>query len=146
MRFCFNPSQENDDVLLVSASVKPSPIHGLGCFTNEPISKGQVVWQFDPRLDRAIPEAVVLALPAAAQEYLRIYAYLEIRNEQRVYTLCGDHAKHMNHSNAANLLSVDSNLDTALRDIAAGEELTCNYYEIDLDGSEKLGPSANPPK
>src|SRR5437870_1703777 len=120
MRFCFKARQEKDDVLLVSASIKPSPIHGLGCFTNEPITKGQVVWQFDPRLDRAIPEAVVLALPVPAQEFLRVYGYLEIRDNQRVYTLCGDHAKHMNHSGAANLLSADSNRDTALRDIEAG--------------------------
>ena len=127
-------------MLLVSTRVRPSPIHGLGCFANERIAKGQVVWQFDPRIDRAIPESEVAALPAPAQEFVLMYGYLEIRDDQKVYTLCGDHAKHMNHSGAANLLSVDSNLDTALRDIEAGEELTCNYYAFDLDGAEKLVP------
>jgi len=103
------------------------------------------VWQFDPRLDRAIPEADVLGLPAPAQEYVRMYGYLEIRDGRKVYTLCGDHAKHMNHSHAPNLLNVDSNLDTALRDIEAGEELTCDYYEFDLDGAEKLLPPESRP-
>lgn len=132
-------------MLLVSASVRPSAIHGLGCFTNERIVRGQVVWQFDPRLDRAIPASEVAALPAPAQEFVFMYGYLEMRDDQQVYTLCGDHAKHMNHSSAPNLYSVDSHQDTALRDIAAGEELTCNYYEFDLDGAEKLLPPESRP-
>ena len=51
-------------------------------------------------------------------------------------TLCGDHAKHMNHSDDPNLLDLETNV--AARDIAAGEELTCNYYIFDLDASRKL--------
>ena len=109
------------------------------------IAKGQIVWQFDPRLDRAISEADVAALPPPAQEYVRMYGYLEVRAGHKVYTLCGDHAKHMNHSKTPNLLSVDSNVDTALRDIEAGEELTCDYYEFDLDGTEKLLPPESGP-
>ena len=127
-------------MLLVSASVRPSPIHGLGCFTNERILKGQLVWQYDARLDRQIPASEVAALPPAAQQFLRMYGYLEVCDGQPVYTLCGDHAKHMNHAETPNLLSVNSQTDTALRDIEAGEELTCNYYEFDLDSAEKLTP------
>ena len=133
-------------MLLVSASVRPSPIHGLGCFTNERIARGQLVWQYDPRLDRRIPAAEVAALPPPAQEFLRMYGYLELCDGQPVVTLCGDHAKHMNHAAAANLLSVSSQTDTALRDIEAGEELTCNYYEFDLDGAEKLAPLESGPR
>jgi len=127
-------------MLLVSASVRPSPIHGLGCFTNERIARGQVVWQFDARFDRQIPAAEVTALPAPVQEFLRMYGYLEVCEGTPVYTLCGDHARHMNHAASPNLLNVSSQLDTAARDIEAGEELTCNYYEFDLDGPQKLGP------
>jgi SET domain-containing protein len=135
--------QEKTDVLLVSASVRPSAIHGLGCFTNERIAKGQIVWQFDARLDRAIPASEVPALPSPAQEFLRMYGYLEVRDGLKVYTLCGDHAKHMNHSQAANLASESADTDRALRDIEMGEELTCNYFEFDLDGAEKLLPPEN---
>jgi SET domain-containing protein len=133
-------TRRKTDMLLVSASVRPSPVHGLGCFTNEPIAKGQVVWQFDARLDRQIPASEVTALPPPVRDFLRMYAYLEVCDGRPVYTLCGDHARHMNHAAAANLLSVSSQMDTALRDIEAGEELTCNYYEFDLDGAEKLVP------
>ena len=131
---------EKTDMLLVSANVRPSPIHGLGCFTNERIAKGQVVWQFDPRLDLQIAASDLTVLPPPVQEFLRMYAYLEVCDGQPVYTLCGDHARHMNHAEAANLLSVNSQTDTALRDIEAGEELTCNYHEFDLDGAQKLEP------
>jgi SET domain-containing protein len=128
-------------MLLVSARVGSSAIHGMGCFTNERIAKGQVVWQFDPRLDLQIPAAEMAALPAPAQEFLRMYGYLEVCDGTPVYTLCGDHARHMNHAAAPNLLNVDSQTDAALRDIEAGEELTCDYYEFDLDSPEKLGPA-----
>ena len=132
-------------MLLVSASVRPSPIHGLGCFTNEHIAKGQLVWQFDARLDRAIPESEAMALPPTAWEFLQIYGYLEVRDGQTVNTLCGDHAKHMNHSGSANLVSVNADTDRATRDIEAGEELTCNYHEFDLGGANKLVPPESQP-
>jgi len=131
-------------MLLVSASARPSAIHGLGCYTNERIAQGQLVWKYDARVDRQIPAAEVAVLPPPAQEFVRMYGYLEICDGQPVYTLCGDHAKHMNHSATPNLLNVDSQTDTALRDIEAGEELTCNYFDFDLDGAEKLGPPASP--
>ena len=131
-------------MLLVSASVRPSPIHGMGCFTNERIAQGQVVWQFDARFDLQIPAAELPALPPPVQQFLRMYAYLEVCDGAPVYTLCADHARHMNHSASPNLLNVSSQTDTALRDIEAGEELTCNYYHFDLDGSEKLGLPESP--
>lgn len=131
-------------MLLVNASVKTSPIHGLGCFTDERIKEGQIVWRFDERLDRRLPASEVGAFPQPAQEFVRMYAYLETYKGNKVYTLCGDHAKHMNHSTQANLASVGVNqeMDVAVRDIEVGEELTCNYYEFDLAGDEKLTPPA----
>jgi uncharacterized protein len=131
------------DMLLVSTTVKSSPIHGLGCFASERIKKGQLVWRYDERLDRRIPAADLHALPQPAQDFLRMYAYRETYHGQDVYTLCGDHARHMNHSEAANLLSTgpDLEMDVAVRDIEIGEELTCNYNEFDQDIGHKLAPA-----
>lgn len=130
-------------MLLVSATVKPSSIHGLGCFANEKVMKGQVVWRFDERLDQRLLAANLAALPQAAQDFVRMYAYRELYRGQDVYTLCGDHARHMNHSDQANLLSAgdDLDIDVAIRDIEIGEELTCNYNEFDLDILHKLAPT-----
>lgn len=127
-------------MLLVSASLKPSPIHGLGCFTNEPIAKGQIVWIYDERVDERVPFDSVADLPAGVQEFLDMYGFAETVDGRKVITLCGDHSKHMNHSTEPNTIGDPAHpgRDIAARDIAAGEELTCNYFEFDLDGEGKL--------
>ena len=128
-------------MLLVSASIKASPIHGWGCFTNEPIKKGQLVWVLDERLDLIIPYAALATLPAPARAFMLMYGYATLREGQKVLVLCGDHAKHMNHSDDPNVIESDASgeCEVAARDIAAGEELTCNYYHFDLDAALKLG-------
>ncbi len=133
-------------MLLISASVKPSPIHGLGCFTNEAIAAGQTVWVFDDRIDERIPVDSLPDLPAGIQEFLEMYGFAEMVDGRKVITLCGDHSKHMNHSTDPNTVTDPARpgVDIAARDIAVGEELTCNYWEFDLDGGGKLAGSAHP--
>lgn len=124
-------------MLLVRASLRPSGIHGLGCFTDEPIAQGRVTWVFDARVDLRIPVDELAALPASFQAYCDVYGYAEIVDGRRVITVCGDHSKHMNHSLTPNILS-QGDTDVAACAIAAGEELTCNYYDFDLDAGAKL--------
>lgn len=38
-------------MLNVKASVKPSPINGLGLFADEDIKKGTITWKYNPRFD-----------------------------------------------------------------------------------------------
>jgi hypothetical protein len=129
-------------MLLIDASLRPSPISGLGCFTNEPIRRGDIVWIFDERIDVRLPVDELAALPKATQAFFHKYGYVEVLDGRRTVTLCGDHAKHMNHSDAPNLVNSDDGLDgnIAARDIRAGEELTCDYYSFDLDAERKLSP------
>ena len=124
-------------MLVVRASLRPSGIHGLGCFTDEPIAQGQVTWVFDARVDVRIAADELATMPEPFQAYCDLYGYAEIVDGRRVITVCGDHSKHMNHSLRPNILSQGEN-DVAARAIAAGEELTCNYYDFDLDAGEKL--------
>lgn len=128
-------------MLMVSACIKPSPIHGLGCFTNEKIKKGQVVWVYDPRVDVRIPVSELPSLPEPMQAFLHMYGYGTIYEGQEVIVLCGDHAKHMNHADVPNVVQADESGMTyvAARDIEAGEELTCDYYSFDLEARRKLG-------
>lgn len=128
-------------MLLVSATLKSSPIHGLGCFTNEGIKKGQLVWIMDERIDVRVPASELRSLPEPTQAFLHMYGYATTYQGQKVIILCGDHAKHMNHAEDPNLIegSGDVESDIAARDIEAGEELTCNYYHFDLDANRKLG-------
>lgn len=125
-------------MLLISASLRPSDIHGIGCFADERVTKGQLVWVFDDRIDMRIPVSELPTFPKPAQEFLRTYGYEELHDGQRVIVLCGDHAKHMNHSNNPNLSEVTGNVNVAERDIESGEELTCNYHEFDSSADKKL--------
>jgi SET domain-containing protein len=128
-------------MLHVRAYIAPSPIHGYGCFAGEFIAKGQVVWQLDEPLDVWVPEETLPSLPAPVQAFLDAYGYLTVRNGQRGVILCGDHAKHMNHSDTPNLAEGEGPgyTNVAARDILPGEELTTDYYEFDLDADHKLG-------
>jgi uncharacterized protein len=127
-------------MLLVDTEVKESGIHGLGCFTKEKISKGSVVWKFDPSLDQRIPAENLSDFPGPVQKFLNTYGYFEIFNGKKMIVLCADNSRHMNHDDQPNLLEGGQNceLNIAARDIEIGEELTCNYKEFDLNAQEKL--------
>jgi hypothetical protein len=126
-------------VFIVRNSLRPSRIQGIGCFADEPIKQGQVVWQYDPRFDIRIPLSELSSFPLAVQEHFRIYTYVELVDGQEVMVYCADLSKHMNHSNSPNLLDTPDNLQQiAAHDIEAGEELTCNYFTFDLDAYKKL--------
>jgi len=126
-------------MFIVRTSLRPSPIEGLGCFAAEPIQQGQVVWQFDPRLDLQIPLSALHEFPPAIQEHFRTYTYVVVINGEEFMVYCADLSKHMNHSDAPNLYDTPDNLqEIALRDIEIGEELTCNYFTSDLRAAEKL--------
>jgi|SRR5215510_3511232 len=127
-------------MLLVRTTLKPSKIHGFGCFAAERIVRGTVVWVFDERIDLRIASARLSSLPPNAERFFLRYGYREMRDGDEIVTLCGDHAKHMNHADQPNVIEAgDGRQDNiAARDIEAGEELTCNYYMFDLDAARKL--------
>lgn len=127
-------------MLLVRVELRKSEIAGLGCFALEPIKKGQLLWVFDPRIDTHIQVAELSELPAAIQDFVRIYGFKEIVDGALVYTMCGDHSKFMNHADAPNTITDPGNrlVEIACRDIAPGEELTCNYFSFDLDAQYKF--------
>jgi SET domain-containing protein len=114
-------------MLLVKTYLGPSAIHGTGLFAGEPIAKGTVIWRFDPRFDRIFAKAERDALPETARQFLERYSYPEFPGSDR-HMLDGDHARFMNHSETPN---TDSSTDTvAIRDIAEGEELLCDYRQF----------------
>jgi SET domain-containing protein len=134
-------------MFLVRVDLKPSGIHGLGCFAAEPIRKGQLIWEFDPRIDILIPLAEYDNFPAAVREILDRWTYVEERAGEKVMILCGDHAKFMNHSDKPNVYdSEDNQREYALWDIQVGEELTCNYFEFDKHAEAKFNNLVLPSK
>ena len=127
--------------MLVKARVAPSAIHHLGLIAVEPIPCGTPVWRFEPGFDHEFSPAQFAALPPPAREHTRWFCFVDKRSGQVI--LSGDHACFINHSADPNTgappdpdLSVTT---VALRDIAAGEEITCNYFDYDADTPWKLG-------
>jgi uncharacterized protein len=119
-------------VLLVKTSVRQSPIHGLGLFAEENISAGTTLWQFEPLLDRLIPESDLTGLPGPVVDFIDIYS--EYFPELGVLVLSGDNDRYTNHSDNPNTEVVLPNGPQAhvraTRDIEAGEEITCDYTVI----------------
>jgi len=116
-------------MLLVPTRLAQSPIHGIGVFALAPIAQGTPVWRFARGLDMEFGPEIVGTLPAHVQTFFSHYGYLD-RNMRRII-LCFDDARFVNHSDTPNVATDYAQhpygLDVALRDIAAGEELTMDY-------------------
>ena len=116
-------------MLLVPTHLAPSRIHGLGVFALAPIAKGTPVWRFAKGLDMEFSPDIVNGLPEHVRTFFSRYGYLD-RNVKR-FILCFDDARFVNHSETANVATDYTQdrygLDVALRDIAAGEEITMDY-------------------
>ncbi len=100
-----------------------SPTIGWGVFATQPIPRGTITWALDA-LDQRFTPAEAAAMPPYARAQLDKYSYIDARGD---HVLCWDHARFFNHSCAANCLSVGYEFELAVRDIAAGEELTDDY-------------------
>jgi len=114
-------------MLIVPTELRASKIHGIGVFTLKPVKKGQVVWRFDTRVDIVYSVDEVNSLPDVFTDMLCIYGYWQEENE--LFMLQGDFARHINHSKQSNLQALGVAFDNwiAARDIKAGEELTVDY-------------------
>jgi len=117
-------------MMLVDTELRPSPIHGTGVFLLEPVKAGQVIWQFDSRIDRIYSETEVLSLPPRMQRFIETYSTWH--EGLGLWILCGDNGRHFNHSDTPNTVShgIGFGDDAALRDLPAGTELTSDYTTI----------------
>lgn len=127
-------------MLLIKTRLAPSPIHGMGLFAAEPVPKGTAFWRFEAGFDRSISPEWFATLPVLTQDHIRCYAYRS-RGDGH-YILSGDFCCFMNHDpdpNTGAPAEVEPPVTTiALRDIAQGEELTCNYFSFDAEAGNKL--------
>lgn len=126
-------------MLLVRTRLDRSPIEGIGLFAAEPIAEGAPVWRFSHAVDLILRPSILGELSPAAREQIEKYAYLDRRTGELI--LCGDDARFFNHAPTPNVVDDphDPYLCIAARDIAAGEELVCDYYDFDHVAARKLG-------
>lgn len=122
------------NMLLVKTKIGPSKINGIGLFADQFIPQGTVTWKITPEFDLRFSAKDLEILPELARATYIKHAFLSKRSG--LYVLCFDDARFFNHSFEPNIGDADSQeseegLDIALRDIYAGEELTCDYRVFD---------------
>lgn len=116
-------------MMLVKTLIQSSSIQGNGIFADEPVKKGQIIWEFVTGFDVEFTIAQIDALPPIGQAYLERYTYPH-PTKAGVRILDGDSGRFMNHADAPNTDFSFANHGIATKDIAVGEEITCNYNEF----------------
>lgn len=120
-------------MMTVPVTLKESNTHGLGVFAQTFLPAGTVVWRYTVGIDTIIEKSRLDELSVTQVAFIKHFA-----SRSRLegwYMLCGDHARFMNHSEAPNTTNTTEGI--ALRDIRAGEEITCNYKEFDAEFGQR---------
>lgn len=129
-------------MMLVPCYLAASEIEGLGVFSRETIKRGQLIWRFDPRIDRMISLDSFTNADERLSEFLKRYTYIP-PYDTNVCILDGDEGRYMNHSETPNTDFSGIDAGYALEDIPAGMELTCDYREFDTTAHIMM-PSISP--
>ena len=117
-------------MLLVPNYIGPSRIEGVGVFAAAPISRGTVIWSLDERFDQVLSVAEIAALGDEQRRFVERYGYPHTqRPELTIIEL--DNGRFMNHADDPNTEFTDPVIGWTIRDIAEGEEITCNYAEFE---------------
>lgn len=117
-------------MLLVPTFIAPSKIEGVGVFAEEDIPRGTLIWRLDPALDRLIRQDEIPSLEPLFQNFCERYGY-PYPHDTSVLIVELDNGRFMNHSDTPNTVFSDPDAGFTIRDIAAGEEILCNYAEFD---------------
>ncbi|MFF7296322.1 SET domain-containing protein-lysine N-methyltransferase [Streptomyces sp. NPDC008265] len=116
-------------MLTSGIDIRPSTTDNVGLFATEPIPAGTVVWL--PCVKCPTWTAAELgAVPAERFGLLDKYGHL-LDDGSLLLPCMG--AFLMNHSCAANVLDTGLDFGVAVRDIAPGEEVTCDYSTFTAD-------------
>ena len=117
-------------MLLIPNYVGPSLIEGVGVFAAAPIARGTVIWKIDQRFDLVFAEADLAALESEQRGFVDRYGYSHT-TRPGFLILELDNGRFMNHAEHPNTAFTDPVIGWAIRDIADGEEITCNYAEFE---------------
>lgn len=120
-------------MLKVKTHIKESAIAGFGLFASEFISKGTIIWQLNPIVDKIIDPGELVHLDELERKFVDTYGYLE--NGKII--LCSDNGRYVNHSKTPNTYDhidkVLGSVSVADRDIEMNEEIVSDYESFDED-------------
>jgi len=119
-------------MLLISTYVAQSPIEGLGVFASDHVPYGSLIWSLNPKFDIFVSEEEIGGLPPHMLTFIDRYGYPH-PDRPGCRVLEADNGRFMNHSLMPNTDFRVFERGYALVDIARGDEITCNYCELDLN-------------
>jgi hypothetical protein len=105
-----------------------SPEIGYGVFAKAPIPRGTIVYAPDD-LDIKIRVDDDRVQDPLYERFIKRYAILE----DGYYIICWDIGKYVNHCCNPNCMSTGYSFEIAIRDIAAGEQLTDEYGIFNIE-------------
>jgi hypothetical protein len=96
---------------------------GRGVIATQPIAKGTILWT-QCLYDIVLTPKHLNTLPVEYQEIASVYGYVD---EVGDTILCWDLGRYLNHSCDPAMLSLGRNIEICVKDLAPGDELTCDY-------------------
>lgn len=116
-------------MLIVKTYLDKSRIHGIGLFAAEEIPAGAVIWR--PGFEMLYTPDEFAALSSEQKRFVEIWGWRD--RTDRLHHLSLDNDRFMNHSDVPNTNVAPDGLTVAVRDIAATEEILCDYAEFEAD-------------
>lgn len=102
----------------------------MAVFAAELIAQRTLLWRLNPIFDVFVRESDLIGLPPHTRGFLAHYSYPHLELPS-VMIVDSDNGRFMNHSDAPNTNFIAFPEGYAIRDIAEGDELTCNYADFD---------------
>lgn len=101
---------------------------GYGVVATKKIPRGTITWALD-KFDMVFTPEEAESFQPVYQDIINKYSY---RDHNGNHVLCWDFGRFVNHSFNANCMSTAYNIEIAIRDIEAGEELTDDYGYLNV--------------
>jgi hypothetical protein len=101
---------------------------GYGVFATNNIPRGTLVWVLC-WLDRILTGEEMANLPADYRALIDRFTYVAPDGQ---HVLCWDAGRQINHSCSPSMRSLGQGYEIAVRDVATGEQLTCEYGVLNL--------------
>lgn len=116
-------------MILIDHYVAQSPIHGLGVFSSEIVTKGSLIWEFNAIIDRDIPVSSLSSLPPHVIKKIHKHAWFHPETQSFWLSADGDYFMNYSENPTFQLKGLSF---VASRNIEIGDELTCDYRVVQV--------------
>lgn len=119
-------------MLTVKTFLAADAFGGIGLFAAEDLAAGTLIWKWHSACERVFSREEIDSFAEPFRSFVTKYGY-GLADPPGCLVVCSDDGRFMNHSSTPNTVESPPAIIRAARDIAAGEELTCDYHVFDHD-------------